>query len=136
MVDASVVVKWYVPEADSAQARGVLTLGYQLLAPDLLLPEVGNILWKKVSRGQLTAPDAELQLQLFLTGAPVTLRPSAQLAEPALRIATSRGLTMYDALYVALALEDGCSLVTTDQRLINRLQGTPLANSVVALASI
>ncbi len=51
VVDSSVAVKWFVPEPYSAEARRILD-GYKngtlsFLAPDLINPEVGNIIWKK-----------------------------------------------------------------------------------------
>jgi predicted nucleic acid-binding protein len=42
VVDASVAVKWYVPELDSQRAHLILAGGHRLIAPDLLLAEVGN----------------------------------------------------------------------------------------------
>ena len=46
VVDASIAVKWYVPEANSTQAAAILESGAELLAPDLLVAEVGKVLWK------------------------------------------------------------------------------------------
>jgi predicted nucleic acid-binding protein len=50
VVDSSVVIKWFVVEPYSAEARRILT-DYQngvctLLAPDLMNAEIGNIIWK------------------------------------------------------------------------------------------
>jgi predicted nucleic acid-binding protein len=136
VVDASVAVKWYVPENGSAEAIALLSSGSRLIAPDLLITEIGNILWKKVGRGALSPVDAEGQLQAFLDGAPVVLYSSSTLVQQALRTAMAFGRTVYDSLYIALALAEGCRLVTADERLVNSLQGTPLAGSIVALASI
>ena len=47
VVDASVVVKWFVPEIHSDAARRLLTLPHQYLAPDLLLAETANTIWKR-----------------------------------------------------------------------------------------
>jgi predicted nucleic acid-binding protein len=47
VVDASVAVKWFVPEIYDAQALRLLSGSHQLVAPDLLYVEAGNILWKK-----------------------------------------------------------------------------------------
>ena len=51
-MDASVAIKWYVPEVHSEIAACLLDGTHELIAPDLLLPEFGNIVWKKVQRGQ------------------------------------------------------------------------------------
>lgn len=42
--------------------------------------------------------------------------------------------TVYDCLYLALAVREGCQMVTADERLYNRLQGTPLAPHIVTLS--
>ena len=59
VVDASVVIKWFVSEIHSDAAHRLLAATHQYLAPDLLFPEVGNVIWKKVRRGELTAEEGE-----------------------------------------------------------------------------
>ena len=62
VVDSSVVVKWFVPEPYSTEARRILR-AYQtgtltLLVPDLLYAEVGNIVWKKHRLQDIIADEA------------------------------------------------------------------------------
>ena len=52
VVDASVAVKWFLPE-DFRRCAYVPHPDYELLAPDLLWAELGNVLWKKHRRGEL-----------------------------------------------------------------------------------
>ena len=59
VVDASVIVKWFVPEVHSAAARKWLDASHDYIAPDLMFPEVGNTLWKKVREGELAPEDAQ-----------------------------------------------------------------------------
>ena len=71
VVDSSVVVKWFVVEPYSTEARRILN-DYQagvltLLAPDLLYAEVGNIIWKKHIFQGMTAVDAQLVIDTFRT---------------------------------------------------------------------
>ena len=42
VVDASVAVKWYVPEIHSEAAAKLLSGPYELIAPDLILPEAAG----------------------------------------------------------------------------------------------
>ena len=56
VVDASVAAKWLSPEPESAAADSLLD--DELWAPDLLFAEVANILWKKQSRGEMSATTA------------------------------------------------------------------------------
>jgi predicted nucleic acid-binding protein len=67
VVDASVAIKWYVPEVHSETAACLLDGTHQIMAPDLLLPEFGNILWKKVQRGQISVETSRTILRRAVT---------------------------------------------------------------------
>jgi predicted nucleic acid-binding protein len=55
VVDASIAIKLYIPEIHSSQAVQFFTDAHELVAPDLMLSEFGNIIWKKVALlGELT----------------------------------------------------------------------------------
>ena len=120
VVDASVAAKWVLPEPGSQQARRLLRR-YQdeeidLVAPHLLLAEVGSVLWKRVRRRELTAVDARICYRRLLDDCPILLDdPNTHTA--ALELALAHGRTVYDSLYVALALERRCGLITADERL-------------------
>jgi predicted nucleic acid-binding protein len=135
VVDSSVAVKWFVPEALSDVAARLLEPEYDLAAPDLLVPEFGNVLWKKLRRNELRRDEA-LEIVAALGEVPLTIVGSAELVAPALEIAAAYGRTVYDALYVALAVARDCALVTADERLAVALAGGPLARNVKALASM
>lgn len=127
VVDVSVVVKWYAREPDSPRAVSLLAAPIDLLAPDLLVAELGNVLWKKVRSGATTLLHARAAASRFVSEHPVTLHDSVPLLGSALSIATQHDRTVYDALYLALATAEGCQVVTADQRLVNALHGTPMA---------
>jgi predicted nucleic acid-binding protein len=67
VVDASVAVKWYLPEAESTRATALLASGNILSAPGLIYPEVANVFWKRVQRGELEPGQARLFLLDFLS---------------------------------------------------------------------
>ena len=54
VVDANVVVKWLLPEPDSDKADSLIDgyrqHGMQLIAPDIVVAEVGNALWQRCDR--------------------------------------------------------------------------------------
>jgi len=122
VVDASVVVKWFLPEDRSADARTWLTEEYELLAPDLLWAELGNVLWKKQRRGELDHRTATRCLR-DLARVPIALHPARPLVHPALELAIRYGITVYDGLYLALAAGNGCRVVTADRRLHEACRG-------------
>jgi len=131
VVDASVVIKWHVTEIHAEAALRLLADDALLMhVPDLMFPEVGNILWKKIRRGDLTEEQARGIAHLVAV-APLEIHPSAPLLEAALEIATRTGRTVYDSLYVALAVQLDIKLVTADERLFNSLKDGPLAPHIV-----
>ena len=134
VVDASVVVKWYVPEIDSERAGLLLQQPAPLLAPELLLAELGNVLWKKVRRGELRVAEGEEILGEFLSAAPVDIRSDAPLVETAYGFATAVGCTVYDALYLSLAVAEQVRFVTADDRVVRSVRGTELESFAVPLA--
>ncbi len=113
VVDASVAVKWVVAEPDSEAA--VALTGAALTAPDLLLPECANVLWKRISRGELAVDEALLAVHA-LAMAPVTIVPSRDILADALRLSAALDHPVYDCLYLALASRDSVPLVTADRR--------------------
>lgn len=125
VVDASVVIKWYVEENDWEAARGLLASTAALHAPELLQAECANTLWKKVRRKNLELADALAILREVLM-APIGLHPSADVIDAAWHLATAADRTVYDALYAALAIAVDCPLVTADSRLVNALQAAAI----------
>ena len=124
VVDASVVVKLFVPEplSDRAQAllgRAMVDPLTSLLIPDLLYVECANVLWKYVRRlGYPT--NRAIQDITRLLRLPLEVRPTGELVEDALDVAIEFEITAYDACYVALARRLGVPLVTADERLVRR----------------
>lgn len=115
VVDASVAIKWVVEE-EGSQAAAMLLDGPGLAAPDLLMPECANILWKKVRRGELAPEEARLAAEL-LQRAAVELVPMRPLMPAALALAVRLDHPAYDCAYLALAVERDHPFVTADTRL-------------------
>lgn len=91
VIDASVAVKWFLPELHSDKAevllKGFLTEGLSLTAPDLLVPEVGNTLWKRsVLRKEISLSKAQESYIDFLS-LRIPLRSSSGIGEVALHLA-------------------------------------------------
>lgn len=131
IVDACVAVKWMVAEEHSVAALRFAQSDAELLVPDLFFPEVGNVLWKKVVRGQLDAEDARLALAALLALESIESHAMRPLAQSAIELSLQLGCSVYDGVYLALAVREDCPLVTADRKFFNTLQNTPLAGRLL-----
>jgi predicted nucleic acid-binding protein len=122
VVDASVVVKWFVLEEYSDEAR-LLRRAYveglvDLAAPSLLLYEVLNALKYSAAFGE----DELKKVARVLEDYQFTLYPlQGEMAQKTVEIAMRKGVTIYDASYVALAYMLDTMLYTADEKLIGKI---------------
>ena len=119
VVDASVAVKWILKEEAQSQALRLQEM-YQdeeldLVAPYLLISEVGNVLWKRVRRGEMTDSSAHRCFDQLLRDCPILLDSPAVQAS-SLHLALAHDRTVYDCIYLAWALEERCDLITADEK--------------------
>jgi predicted nucleic acid-binding protein len=124
VIDASIAVKWVVEEEGTPESLALRTHA-KLIAPDLLVAECANILWKKVARGELLHDEALIAAAL-LQQADIELYPMRSLLAPAAQLAIELEHPAYDCIYLAFAAERGCPLVTADGRLLRKLQDRQL----------
>jgi predicted nucleic acid-binding protein len=117
IVDASVAVKWFVAEDGSAQAEALFENEDELVAPDFIMAEVGNAMWKKFRKGWLT----EAQVTAAIERLPHYFGraiPIGELASRATALALTLDHPIYDCLYLALAERERLPIVTADNRLL------------------
>ena len=133
VVDASVAIKWFVPEVHSEAALRLLKEERELLVPDLVWGEIGNILWKKRWRNEMTDEDARFVLHR-VDRLKLNVHSSQKLKETAWSLATRLKRTFYDSLYLALSETQACPLVTADRRLYNAV--SPSGFNVVWIEDI
>lgn len=129
VVDASVVAAAFFREQYAAAARAVLTSGDELHAPDLIHAELANVIWKRHGRGEIDDVEAR-ELLTDILRLPLQITPSAELVEPALELALRARRTVYDCLYLVLAVRTNSAMITADKRLTNALSASPLAKHV------
>lgn len=127
VLDASVAAKWFLPSSGEPLAEEAVALlksytrgSVRFIVPDLFWPEFSNILWKAERQGRCSKQSAAEAIRRLKTQQLSTVS-SITLVEDAFVIAVSFGRTVYDSLYVALAVAAKAQLVTADERLANSL---------------
>ncbi len=114
VIDASVAIKWLVEEEGTVEALTILEKG-ELSAPDLLIAECANILWKKVRRQELSEEEAQIGARL-LEQVDIEILPTRHLLGSTTRLAVLLDHPAYDCIYLALAIERDRRFVTADER--------------------
>jgi predicted nucleic acid-binding protein len=125
VIDTSVAVKWYIPEVHSIEAKGYLKSGLDRHAPDYLPAEAASVVLKRIrSRDvklRLTRDEGRMVLAAVAVS-PIQFHHSQPLIEPAFALAEEVGASLYDGLFLALALQLQGQLVTADKKLLKKIQ--------------
>jgi predicted nucleic acid-binding protein len=135
VVDSSVAIKWYLPEPLSAEAVSLQARGNPLHAPDFLDVELAAIAWKKIRRDGLPRVDADF-IVAQLPALPLTRHPTGPLVTLAFDLADRTNRTVYDCIYLALAVRIDGVMVTADQKLANALTGTEWEKRIASLSAL
>ncbi len=133
VIDASVALKWFLDEMGSMQAQALLAAPDLLIAPDLIVAEICNAGWKAVRAGTML-PEQHDHAASRVAAAFDELVPLASLARRACAISRTLNHPAYDCFYLALSEQRGAVLVTADQRLLQRVDGTEWAARTKRLA--
>lgn len=119
--DTSALMRLYIPdgplptgasEAVSAAWRGEAAL----LAPELLLAEVGQVLRKKERASVMSSDEADSVLAAILD-LPLELVEHRTHMASAMALARRHDVSVYDALFLALARHHAAELLTADEAL-------------------
>jgi predicted nucleic acid-binding protein len=129
VIDVSVAAKWVLPDAQEpykheavSLLRGWTESQIKLIVPDLFWIEMANLLWNAARREICTRDVAEAGIN-SLRECKIPTYPSLRLLNAAFDKAVTHGRTVYDCLYVPLAVESQAKLVTADEKLANALSG-------------
>ena len=118
VIDTSALIRLFVPdgtihpEVETAFNRAASGADL-VLAPQLLLAEAANVLLRKRRRGELSAQELGELLQA-VESLPIRHCEHGPLLLPACALAEAHGLSVYDALYLAVAEQHGARLITSD----------------------
>jgi len=130
VLDACIAIKWYVPEVLSNTALDLAVTEPHWIVPDLFYPEVGNVLWKKVNRREIDEDTArDIMASLLALG--IEVRATKPLIDFAIGLACRFECTVYDGLYLALALEEECQLVTADRKFYDAMRRSALGEHLL-----
>lgn len=136
VVDASIAAQWYFPEEHTELAESLLQADkIELVAPDLLHVEMAALVRERVRREEIDESTAE-RILAALHKVPLDLKPASDLAQDALSLTLRERIGLYDAFYLALAIQAGCPILTADARLRDNLRDGPLGQHVLWIGDL
>lgn len=119
--DCSVTMAWVFPDeaGEFTDALRESLLVHRAVVPVLWLIEVANVLLVATRRGRITSGDWP-QIADGLAALPIEIDPEScdRVLETVLPTAFEHKLSVYDAMYLELALRLGLPMATLDQKLI------------------
>jgi predicted nucleic acid-binding protein len=135
IVDASLAVKWFLPERDSAAAITFLER-HDLAAPELLYIEVAAVIVRRGNMQKALQPELLEALERWTVSwsdhAVSNVRVTQRRLFEACRLALSIGTPLKDCIYLAVAMEKEAELATCDARFQNK--ALPLYSKVRLLS--
>ena len=135
VLDASVIAKLIANEPGSAIAERLFAdERFSFIIPGHALAEVCEAVCRKIRKGE--AVERQLTVSLFPLSRAFETISIERLVEPSMRLSLDHGISFYDALYVALAVERNVRLLTEDTKLCRAFAATKLERRLVSLASI
>ena len=124
VVDASVAIKWFIPEIHSEVALQARRSHDRLHVPAFMTLELGNVIAKKIRRGELTRENGKTILR-ELRHLPLQRHADDRLFPAAYELALDTQQSLYDCLYLALAEAVDGRMITADRKFYNALTGGP-----------
>jgi predicted nucleic acid-binding protein len=133
VVDASVVVKWFVEEDGHAEALAIFERGDECFAPDLVVVEVAGALDKKIKAGTI---DSEQAFEAIgKVQSEMTMVAGSRLIERALDLASELNHPVADCLYLACAIEIDACVVSADKLFVERAHARGYLSRVYMLGN-
>ena len=128
VVDASLAIKWYLLEPFTADALALLEeVSGSLVAPDVLLSEVIGALVRRANVDRKLRGQSETSISRFVALLDEKLvrieGTGPHRMASAAKLALNLGHPLKDCIYLALAMDLGCDLVTCDARFAAKARG-------------
>ncbi|MEW6557539.1 MAG: type II toxin-antitoxin system VapC family toxin [Elusimicrobiota bacterium] len=126
VLDTSVIYKWYVEENGSRQALKILSNFIdgktEISVPDLVLYELANAL---KSNPQNIEKDIEDVIDNFINLNLNIVVATSGLLKNAVKVSYKYDVTIYDAIYIALAEDLNFEFITADKKLFDKIKSLP-----------
>jgi predicted nucleic acid-binding protein len=114
VIDSSALVKYFSREAGWEKVGEVMSEGVVTL--DLAIKELSNALWKKVLKGEMNHEIAMRIIKDIVESKPFPIETQERYLLNAFEVAVKGDVTVYDALFIAMAKGKGLELVTCDEK--------------------
>lgn len=123
VLDTSVVIKWFLPESLSKKAlyyrRQHLDGKIRIISPHLLAFEVTNVLCTKSGVKEEALLSA---IEVFYFTQIYEYPFTKKLATKTAQFSKKYKISVYDAVYVALAQSQNCQFITADEKLYHKVK--------------
>ncbi len=129
VADTSVAIKWVVSENQSQAAHNLLASECVIVAPDFLLVESINTIWKKYRRGEIPFEDIDETFST-LKDSIVCFIPILLLIPRIMALSKSLDHPAYDCVYLATAEQLDAIVVTADSRFYECVSKSPHQNRI------
>ena len=123
VLDASVVVKWFLPEIHQVESFDLLKSNPVLIAPEFLKVEFDSILFKWCRSGRLNYERAE-EVRSVFNKIKIYFIGLDDIADISFEVSAKLPVTYYDALYLCTAKLYECKMVTFDRKLLKSVEGS------------
>ena len=123
VLDASVVVKWFLPEIHQVESFDLLKSNPVLIAPEFLKVEFDSILSKWCRSGRLNYERAE-EVRSVFNKIKIYFIGLDDIADISFEVSAKLPVTYYDALYLCTAKLYECKMVTFDRKLLKSVEGS------------
>lgn len=127
VVDASLAVKWFLPERGAEAAAALLLEHDEIIGPDMLAVEVHATLVRGANMLKSNRIEAEKAIRRFQAmielGEVTLMRSLPKQIERAASLAINIGHPLKDCIYLVLAMELDCELVTCDAKFAEKAKG-------------
>ena len=119
VIDTSALIRLFIPDGPIPEGFEKFLAGAErgnntAIAPELLLVEAANVLARKRKMDEISEAESA-QLLNDVLSMPIRYFSHGPFVPAAFDLAIEHGLTVYDAVYLALASEQGAILFSADR---------------------